>query len=131
MKHYLLILSMTFSSVCYGQYSDSIIVTQGPTGFMYSEGIRWYENKKQDSVLDIIIEGDTMTAIRNLLVYCLQEKSEGDNARILLSMINLDELNKLFKNRDFNFYLKEYRKVVAKNKKEQAVLYKKITNNNQ
>ena len=87
------------------------------TGFIYSPGIRWIENEKQDSVLDIIIEQDTMVAVRNLLIYCLQEKDEGDNARVLLSMINLDVLKGMMKSKEFDFYLKEYRKTVAKNKK--------------
>jgi hypothetical protein len=86
-------------------------------GFIYSPGIQWTENKKQDSILDIIIEKDTMVAVRNLLTYCSQEKEEGDYARILLLMINLNYLQKVNKNKDFDFYLKEYRKSVAKNKK--------------
>jgi len=86
-------------------------------GFIYVKGMRWIENQKQDSVKKIIIEIDTMVAVRNLLIYCMQEKEEGDNARILLSMINLDVLKNIMKSKEFDFYLKEYRKVVAKNEK--------------
>ena len=91
--------------------------TQCQTGFIYAPGITWTENKAQDSVIDIFIEGDTMTAVRNLLIYCMQEKNENDNAGVLLSMINLDHVKKLFNNKEFNFYLKEYRTAQAKNKK--------------
>ena len=43
-------------------------------GFIYVKGMRWIENQKQDSVKKIIIEIDTMVAVRNLLIYCMQEK---------------------------------------------------------
>lgn len=93
------------------------------TGFIYSPGISWTETQKQDSVINIFIEGDTMTAIRNLLLYCLQVKSENDNADILLSMINLDALKKMFNNKEFNFYLSEYRKAKAKNERVRKKIY--------
>ncbi len=92
-------------------------------GFVYSPGIGWTENKTQDSVLRIVIEKDTMTAIRNLLNYCLQEKAENDNASILLSMINLEYLKTIVKRKEFNFYLAEYKKTVARNKKARNKLH--------
>lgn len=92
-------------------------------GFIYSPGISWTENQKQDSIINIFIEGDTMTAIRNLLIYCLQEKSENDYASILLSIINLDSLKKMFNSREFSFYLSEYRKAKAKNEKFRKKTY--------
>ena len=102
---------------CQGQQLQKFEPT---TGFIYSPGIQWTENKKQDSVIKIIIEKDTMIAVRNLLIYCLQEKSENDNANILLSMINLDYLKTIMKSKEFDFYLNEYKKAKAKNKKDRA-----------
>lgn len=90
------------------------------TGFMYVKGVQWIENEKQDSIKNIVIEGDTMAAIRSLLVYCLQEKSENDYANLLLSQINLDYLKTMFKSKEFTYCLKEYRKVIAKNKKQRT-----------
>ena len=112
-----LLLAILLLCAVSSQAQVSIGVGQSTTGFTYSPGIQWTENQKQDSVLKIYIEGDTMTAIRNLLVYCLQEKSENDNANIVLSMINLDYLKKIFKSKEFNYYLSEYAKAKAKNKK--------------
>ncbi len=86
-------------------------------GFMYCKGIRWTETKKQDSVLNIEIEGDTMTAIRNLLVFCMQEKEEKDGAEMLLRSLNLDYLKTFLNDKTFDYLLKDYRKVVSKNKK--------------
>ena len=111
----LLAIPMLCAVFCQAQISIS---SEEPrTGFIYSPGISWTENQKQDSVINIFIEGDTMTAIRNLLIYCLQEKSENDNANILLSMINLDHLKKMFNSKEFTFYLSEYRKVKSSNEK--------------
>jgi hypothetical protein len=91
----------------------------------YASGISFtrYDDSTYDSIKKIFIEGDTMTAVRNLLVYCLQVKEESDYGSILLDMINLDELKKIFKSRDFNFYLSEYRKVLIKNKGRQKKFY--------
>lgn len=133
------------SSICNGQYpiinhsftkNDTITITYpnlstdtimqihpSLNGFIYVEGIMWTENRKQDSVIDIIIEGDTMTAIRNLLIYCLQEKQENDNAFYLLNTLNLDHLSKLINSEDFNFYLKQYRTSVKKNKLKRKSKY--------
>ena len=69
-----LLLAILLLCAVSSQAQVSIGVGQSTTGFTYSPGIQWTENQKQDSVLKIYIEGDTMTAIRNLLVYCLQEK---------------------------------------------------------
>lgn len=49
--------------------------------------------------------------------------SENDNANILLSMINLDALKKIFKNKEFTFYLSEYKKAKSKNEKVRKKLY--------
>jgi hypothetical protein len=120
---------MLFAVFCQGQIKIGIGTTK--VGFIYSPGITWTENQKQDSVIDIFIEGDTMTAIRKLLIYCLQEKSENDNANILLLMINLDALKKMFNSKEFSFYLSEYRNVKTKNKKarEKHNTYRPIFNN--
>lgn len=115
-KYFVIIIFVFCSLLCRSQVSVSTEPIR--TGLIYSPGITWTENQKQGSVVDIFIEGDTMTAIRNLLVYCLQEKSENDNANIILSMINLEQLRQLFKNKEFNFYLLEYKKAKTKNKKE-------------
>lgn len=115
MKKILIPLLTLCSLFCKGQISISN--DESTTGFIYSPGIQWTENSKQDSIVKIIIEGDTMRAVRNLLEYCTQENNENDNASIILSMINLNYLKKMFGSKEFNFYLKEYRKEVAKNKK--------------
>lgn len=95
-----------------------LTIKDGPikAGFMYSPGVMWEMNER-DSVTRIHITGDTLTAIKNLLIYCLQEKKENDNAAGLLSIINLDQFKKTYNYRPFNFYLAEYRKAVASNKK--------------
>lgn len=118
MKTLTLILSMLlFLNVCNGQRNDSLLITFGTIthGFIFAHGITWTENKNQDSVLEIIIEGDTMAAIRNLLLYCLQGKKENEYAGYVLSTLNLDNLSAMIKNDDFDFYLKQYRKAVATN----------------
>lgn len=95
-------------------------------GFIYCKGIGWTENKNQDSILSISIDGDTMTAVRSLLVYCTQEKNENDAAYRLLATVNLDQLSKIMESKEFDFYLKDYRKIVKKNKKQRIRDYPKI-----
>lgn len=118
------ILSMLlFSCFCKGQRNDSLLITYGTVthGFVFAHGITWTENNKQDSVLEIIIVGDTMSAIRNLLLYCLQEKEENEYSGDILSNLNLDNLSRLIKNEYFDFYLKQYRKTVARNSLQRGV----------
>jgi hypothetical protein len=126
MKRIILILLMFKGCVAFGQNDSNFIrfsTEHYKSGFAFCAGVLWTSNAKQDSIINIFIEGDTMTAVRNLLVYCMQEKSENDNARILLSMINLDHIKTLFKSNDFIFYLKEYRKAIKENIKERAINY--------
>lgn len=108
---------LLFFGFCNGQKKDSILITFGTTthGFVFAHGITWTENKKQDSVLKIIIQGDTMDAIRSLLLYCLQEKEESDYASYVFRALNLDNLSAFLKNEDFDFYLKQYRTSVERN----------------
>ncbi len=111
----ILIVCLFLSAKSFGQVMS--ITSEPTTGFIYVEGIQWRENSKQDSVTDIIIEGDTMAAIRSLLIYCLQEKSENDNAGGLLSTLNLDYLQRLLKSKEFNYFHKEYKAALSKNKR--------------
>jgi hypothetical protein len=90
---------------------------QHESGYIYVKGITWITNQKQDSIKKIIIEGDTMITIKNLLIYCMQEKEENYYAGTLLSLVNLDLLKSILKNKDFDFYLKKYRLILDKNKK--------------
>jgi hypothetical protein len=123
MKKTILIIIAVFITVMgFGQKSDSMFligtaVSTYRMSLSYSPKISFTENKKQDSIINIFIEGDTLSAIRQLLVYCLQEKSENDNARILLSHLNLDYVSSLIKDREFTFYLKSYKRVVSENKR--------------
>ncbi len=122
MKKYILPILLLCAAFCQGQTQKINLFSSGDItlSLSYSPGIEWTGNDRQDSVKSITIKGDTMTSVRNLLVYLLQEKEENDNARILLSMINLDQLKRVFKNKTFDFYLKEYKKTVDKNKKYRA-----------
>lgn len=124
MKKYTIPLLLVFSfNLCKAQ--DSInCVAKSPylicgeiyTGLIYCRGIEWTENQKQDSVKEIIITSDTMTVVRNLLVYLLQQKNENDAAGLILSMINLNQLKKIFNDSDFNYFVDDYKKVVTRNK---------------
>lgn len=130
MKTLTLILSMLLSfTFCKGQKNDSLLIMYGSSfhtmGFIFAHGISWTKNEKQDSVLEIIIQGDTMTAIRNLLLYCMQEKEENDNAGYVLRTLNLDHLSSLIKNEDFDFYLKQYRNSIERNNLKRGIKPKK------
>jgi len=116
---YILILSLLICQNTKAQLMTGKI----ENGLSFVRGLSWEENQKQDSVTVIHIEGDTITAVKNLLIYCLQEKRENDYARILLSMLNLDNIKTMFKENDFSFYLKEYRKAVAENKKYRSIYF--------
>lgn len=118
------ILIMFKGCIAFGQqYSDTSIPFHyfiddggvGSEGFIYCNGIWWKKDTKKDSITNIYVDQDTMAVIRKLLTYLVQEKSECDAADELLDQLNLDYLNKLLKNKDFTFYLKEYKKVVKKN----------------
>ena len=139
MKKILVASFILFSLVCKGQdstvkssliftsspvYFDSVFV--GSTELIYAPGISWTESDNQDSIIKIQIEGDTMMAIRNLLVYCLQEKDEADNGTMVLSNINLNILKKMFNSKYFNIEVAEYRKTILKNKKERLKKFGKF-----
>lgn len=124
MKKLLIIVLLGLTHQSKSQKIDSSFLhtsTAYKMEFIYADGIKWSENKKQDSIKQIFIEGDTMTAVRNLLVYCTQEKNEGDAARIVLSMLRLDVIGKIIKRKDFDYWVKQYKKIVAKNIKDRPV----------
>ncbi len=91
--------------------------SKSKVGFIYVEGIKWTENEKQDSVINIFIEKDTMQVVRNLLIYCLFINDEKNAANFLLSTINLDQLQKVVNNNHYNIAYGEYKKVIFRNKK--------------
>lgn len=111
------------SIICKAQTDTSYLITGGSYGFIYCKGIS-YTSKPRNSLYiyekaqKIIIEGDTMTAVRNLLTYLLEEKNENDYAQVLLSRINLPYMSKLFKDKTFDFYLKGYKIIIDNNKKQ-------------
>lgn len=121
-------LAVTAVNVCKAQTyclnnNDSILfhLDQSKSGLVYYHVILYQTNNIGDSVAEIEIEGDTMKAVKNMLVYLLQQKSENDDASIILSMINLDYLKTFgpFKgDKTFSYYVDDYKKVVAKNKGE-------------
>lgn len=124
MKKLILILSL-FAFTASAQLSSTFSVSSTfTTSFVFSKGIEWVESNHQDSIKNIIIEGDTMTAIRNLLIYCLQVKRENEYAKTLWQMVNIDKINELYGSEDFDFYVKKYKKILAQNKKYK---YQKFT----
>jgi hypothetical protein len=84
-------------------------------GIICVDGLAWSTNYKQDSVINIYIERDTMAVIRALLVHYIQVKEEGDAANMLLSIIDLNILQKVINSREYDIYLKEYKYISNKN----------------
>ncbi|MHA4844442.1 hypothetical protein ACX0G7_09770 [Flavitalea antarctica] len=117
MKYLLITILLVPATVCAQITSFTVSIGEVSNGFIYSEGIQWRHDSTGKRIKDIIITGDTMTAIKNLLIYCLEEKHENDQAKGILSHINLSVLQGWFKSPEFNYYVKEYKKAVATSEK--------------
>ena len=93
MKKILIALLMLCCTICKGQIgmTDSF---ESTTTFIYSPGIRWTENKKQDSIVKIIIEGDTMEA--NLKFFVMNYQITMSTSAVLSAMTIILTLVALF-----------------------------------
>ena len=127
MKKLLIIPLIFIGSIAHSQI-DSIVAHMGVIGyqgFLVVPGIEWVQEK--DSITQIVVIGDTATAIRDLLTFSIQQNDESMYASMLLNYINLDYIKKVLKDKTFNSLLAQYRKVVEDNqikRQNSQTLYK-------
>ncbi len=93
----------------------------------------WYTVKQTgprpyqiDSLQYIEIWADTMGVVKNLINYLDREREERLYAFMLLDALNLDHIAGMVNNKHFNSTLKEYRRILKRNKAIEDSLEKQI-----